>query len=149
MASNTYVELSGPAIAPFEILSWSHGFVQPTSASRSTAGGGTIEQATHQNLSFTKYLDNNTSALIRACWSGKQFQKAILTASRTDNGGKPVKYLTVTMEHVIVSNYSVSGGPGDQPVENYSLDYGIITYEYTAKGQSDSATHDLVQRTIA
>jgi type VI secretion system secreted protein Hcp len=142
-----YIEFNEPTIGRSEILSWSHGFVQPTSASRSAAGA--VEQASHQNLSFSKYLDSNTNALLKACWSGKQFKGAILTAYRTDSGGKPVQYLTVTMVHVIVSNYSVSGGPGDVPVENYSLDYGLITYEYTAQGQSNSATHDLVQRTIA
>ena len=34
------------------------------------------------------------------------------------------------MTHVVISNYSVSGGPGDIPVENVALDYGIISYEY-------------------
>lgn len=41
------------------------------------------------------------------------------------------------MEHVIIANYSVSGGPGDLPVENVALDYGTIQYIYVEKRHSD------------
>ena len=54
------------------------------------------------------------------------------------------------------ANYSVSGGPGDIPVENVSLDYGIVQYTYLdqkhADGTADSnlpATHDLEKRAIS
>jgi len=80
-----------------EVLSWSHGFVQPASPTRGAAGCGTVEQATHQNLTFTKYLDASTNELLKACWGGKQFQKATLTRYRADGatGNKPVEYLKV------------------------------------------------------
>ena len=142
MATNMYIKFEEPAIEgastsaghekEIEILSWSHGFSQPASPTRSTAGGGTVEQATHQNFTFTKYLDGSTNALLKYCWSGKQIGKATLTCFRSDGArdNAPVEYLKVIMEHVIISNYSVSGGPGDIPVENVSLDYGIIQYNY-------------------
>src|SRR6266542_3669586 len=60
MATNMYLKFidpNVPAQGEMEVLSWSHGFVQPTSPTRSAAGSGTVEQATHQNLTFTKYLD--------------------------------------------------------------------------------------------
>jgi type VI secretion system secreted protein Hcp len=141
-----------------EVLSWSHGFVQPTSPTRSAAGAGTVEQATHQNFSFTKYLDAATNDLLKYCWSGKQIGKATLTCYRADGAvdNKPVEYLKVVMEHVVISNFSMSGGPGDIPVENVSLDYGIIQYNYKeqkhADGSSDGvkpAKHDLEQRTVS
>jgi type VI protein secretion system component Hcp len=47
-----------------------------------------------------------------------------------------VEYLTVAMEHVIISNYTVSGGPGDIPVENVSLDYGTVRYDYKEHKQA-------------
>ena len=72
MASNMYIKFEEPAIdasstaagheKEIEILSWSHGFVQPTSPTRSFAGSGSVEQATHQNLTFTKYLDTELPA---------------------------------------------------------------------------------------
>ena len=139
-----------------EILSWNHGFSQPTSPVRSSAGSGTVEQANHQNFSFTRYLDGATPLLLKKCWGGKQFNKATLHCYRaTDDSSLGVKYLTIEMQHVVVSNYSVSGGPGDIPVENISLDYGIVTYNYDAQKRVDGtasgakpATHNLETRKI-
>jgi type VI secretion system secreted protein Hcp len=135
MASNMYIKFEEPAItgagvAPghvgeIEILSWSHGFVQPAGPTRS------VDRSTHANLSFTKYLDQATNDLLKYSWSGKQFGKATITCYRSDGAdGKPVLYMTLAMQHVVISNYSVSGGPGDVPVENVSLDYGTIQYTY-------------------
>jgi len=160
MANNMYVKFEGPEIAggvtaaghqgEIEILSWSHGFAQPVSPTRS-GGGGSVEQANHSNLSFTKYLDAATNELLKYCWSGKQFRKVTLTCLRSDGpDDKPVTYLTVVMEHVVISNYSISGGAGDVPVENVSLDYGIVQYNYMDKKQPPmAATHDLQNHTVS
>ena len=167
MAINMYLKFETPEVTgsstaaehagEIEILSWNHGFVQPTSPTRSAAGAGSVEQATHQNFTFTKYLDTATDSLLKYCWSGKQFGKATLTCYRADGAvdNKPVEYLKVVMEHVIIANYSVSGGPGDVPVENVSLDYGIVQYNYknqkAADGSADSnkpAKHNLETRVV-
>jgi type VI secretion system secreted protein Hcp len=168
MAINAYIKFETPSIEAastakghekeIEVLSWSHGFTQPTSATRSTAGSGTVEQASHSALSFSKYLDSALSSLLKYCWSGKQIGKATLTCYRSSGAedNKSVEYLKVIMEHVVIANYSVSGGPGDLPVENLSLDYGIIQYNYVdqkhADGTADGnkpAKHDLETRTIS
>jgi type VI secretion system secreted protein Hcp len=59
-------------------------------------------------------------------------------------------YLTIVMEHMVIANYSISGGPGDIPVENITLDYGIIQYNYTSQKNAGvlSATHNLRTGTI-
>jgi type VI secretion system secreted protein Hcp len=153
-------EIAGSSTAPdhhgeIEVLAWSHGFVQPTSPSRGAGGTGPVEQATHQNLTFTKYLDASTNQLLKACWSGRQFGRATLTCLRADRAGdKPAEYLGVVMEHVVISKYSISGGPGELPLENVSLDYGIVQYRYTplkpdaGSGASTSARHNLEARTV-
>jgi len=157
MATNMYVrfekpDIPGTSTAPghqkdMEVLSWSHGFAQPASPTRSSAGSGTLEQASHQNLAFTKYLDRATNDLLKYCWAGKQFQKVTLSCFRSDGAtdNKPVEYLRVIMEHVVISNYAVTGGPGEIPVENVSLDYGIVEYQYIDQKRSDdaSAKHNL------
>ncbi len=161
MATNMYIKFEDPAIdgsstaeghsKEIEVLSWNHGFAQPTSPTRSAGGSGTVEQATHQNLTFTKYLDGATNALLKMCWSGKQIGKATLRCFRSDGtpANTPVEYLQVVMQHVVISNYSVSGGPGDIPVENVSLDYGTVQYIYKDQKQPDgSAKHDLRSRAI-
>ena len=132
-----------------EILSWGHGFAQPTSPTR----GGATEQANHQNFNFTKYLDATTNELLRLCWSGKQIGKATLRCFRSDGAtdNKPVEYLVVVMEHVVISNYSISGGAGDIPVENVSLEYGIIQYQYIDQKHVDDgfmAKHNLETGTV-
>ncbi|MDM8537990.1 type VI secretion system tube protein Hcp [Desulfobacterales bacterium HSG17] len=38
-----------------EVMSWSHGFSQPTTPVRASSGA-TVEKANHSNLSFSKYM---------------------------------------------------------------------------------------------
>lgn len=167
MASNMYLKFETPNIdgdssaagheKQIEVLSWSHGFSQPTTATRSTAGSGTVEQANHQNISLSKYLDAATATILKYCWTGKQIGKATLICYRAsgDEKNKAVEYLNVIMEHVIIANYSISGGPGEVPVENISLDYGIVEYKYVDQNQADgtgkgnfAAKHNLETRSI-
>jgi type VI secretion system secreted protein Hcp len=150
MATNMYLKFDGPDSERMEILSWSHGFAQLTSPTRVHEGSGSVESASHQSLTFTKYVDGHSGELLRQCWSGRQFQKATLTNYRPGSDNKPSLYLTVTMQHVIISNISISAGPGDVPVENLSLDYGIVTYEYVQQnGQTTAATHNLLTRSVS
>ena len=75
MATNMYIKFEEPGIEggssaaehaeQIEIMSWSHGFTQPTSPTRATAGGGTVEQANHSNFTFTKYIDSATDDLLK------------------------------------------------------------------------------------
>jgi type VI secretion system Hcp family effector len=137
MSTNMSIKFETPDLpetGTIEILSWSHGFTQPT-------GPRTAGQATHQNLSFTKYLDGNSTLLMRQMWSGKQFGRATLSCYRSSGvrDDKPSLYLTVEMEHVIIANLSVSGGPGDIPVENVALEYGIVQYHYIDQKHDDGS----------
>ncbi len=138
-----------------EVMSWSHSFMQPTSMVRSTAGGGTVEQANHSDFSFTKYTDLATDDLLKACWSGMHYETATLFCYRSD-GGDAVLYLQVDMEDVIIGNVSIGGGTGDIPTETVSLNYGKVTYTYipadpeTGKGGAkQAASHDLFTKTVA
>lgn len=166
-ATNMYIKFEGPALTggstssehagEIEIMSWSHGFSQPTSPVRSTAGRGSVEQANHSKLTFTKHLDSSTDDLLRQCWSGKQFAKVTVTCYRSDGAAdnKPVQYLVIEMEHVMIADFSISGGAGDLPVENISLDYGTAKYTYTPRkgtdgteGATQSIKHNLETRKI-
>jgi len=161
MATNMYLKFEGPAIAggatapghqgEIELLSWSHGFAQPASPTRG-GGGGSVEQANHSNLTFSKYLDVATNEMQKYCWGGRQIEKATITCLRSEGPAddRPVVYLSITMQHVVISNYSISGGPGDLPVENVSLDYGIIQYNYIDQRRPPmTATHNLEKQTVS
>ena len=60
MSVNSYLKFETPGITggstdanhtgEIEVLSWSQSFSQPTSATRSTAGGGTVERAHHSDF---------------------------------------------------------------------------------------------------
>ena len=146
MATNIYLKLDGingectaeGHTKEIEILSWSHGFSQPTTSVRASSGS-TVEKANHSDLSITKYLDSATDDLLKACWSGKQIKTAKIDCLRSDGAvdNKPVEYLIIEMEEVIISNYSISGGAGDLPVENVSFNYGKIKYTYLPQKQAD------------
>jgi type VI secretion system secreted protein Hcp len=150
-------------VEELEIMSWNHGFSQPTSPVRSSAGGGTVEQANHSDISFTKYLDSSSTALIKYCWTGNHIPLARFTFYRADGddaapGSAPVAYLTIEATEVIVANYSIGGMPGDIPVETISLNYGSVKYIYKPQKKKDAEAgtagdqvpikHDLINRKI-
>ncbi len=126
-----------------ELQSWSHGFSQPTSSVRAS-NGATIERAHHSDINITKYLDKATDGILKAIWSGKQIKDATISCYRADGNveNKPIEYLTIKIEGVIIANYSISGGAGDLPFENISLNYGKVTYTYkpqkSVDGNADS-----------
>lgn len=167
MATKMYIKFEEPAIEgsskdskhekEIEVMSWNHSFSQPTSSVRSTAGGGTVEQANHSDFSLTKYMDSATDDLLKQCWTGKHIGKATFTAYRADGvSDDPVKYLEIVMEGVVVSSISVGGGPGDIPVENVSLNYATVQYTYVTQdsesgdaGGNQPVKHDLVKGVVS
>ncbi len=147
MATNMFILFKTPDIKgessdenhkeSIQVLTWSHSFNQPTSPTRSSAGSGTVEQATHSNFSFTKYLDASTDDLLKMCWSGQQIGTATFSAYRSDGSEKAIKYLEVEMTGVIVSNISLRSGTGDLPVETVTLSYNAVTYNYIQQKTAD------------
>src|SRR5580658_1965466 len=164
MATNFFLQLAGITgesadsahTGQIQVLSWSHSFNQPTSPTRSSAGGGTVEQANHADFSITKYIDASTDDILKACWTGLQIATATFTAYRSDGTGDSVNYLTIAFTNVIISNYSISGGTGDVPVETVTLSYSKVTYTYTPVTLSDGTgggaqpvSHDLAAQTVS
>ena len=164
MSTNMYIKLdsiegestSAEHAKEIEILSWSHGFSQTTSSVRASSGA-TVEKANHSDLSITKYLDSSTDDILKMCWTGKVIKSGTITCLRSDGAedNKPVTYLKVEMEEIIISNYSISGGSGDLPVENISLNYGKVTYTYLPQKKEDGTggsaqpiSHDLTTNKI-
>ncbi|GBC62143.1 type VI secretion system tube protein Hcp [Desulfonema ishimotonii] len=161
MATNMYLKLEGIDGEAtdvnhdkwIEILNWSHSFNQPTTPVRASSGS-TVEMCNHADMSVTKYLDVATDALLSHIWSGKQIPTAIIECFRADGQNTPVKYLQIDMDKVIISNYSISGGQSDLPVENLSLSYGKVKYTYTEYGKDGAAkgqkpvSHDLTTNEV-
>lgn len=164
---NSYLKVEKPDIngdctasgheKQIEVFGWSGSFSQPGSPTRASAGGGTVELALHQPLSLSKYSDSATSELMKACWAGKTLGKATLTCYRPsgDANDKHVECLKVEMEDVVITNYSISGGDGNLPVESLAFDYGTVQYTYVLQkpdgtaGGNKPAKADLMKRVIS
>jgi type VI secretion system secreted protein Hcp len=169
MSINTFMKIKGPDMnggstsvgheTEMEVLSWSHGFNQPTSSIRSAGGGGTVEKANHQSFVFTKMLDSATDDLLKACWTGKHCATATLTCYRSAgelDQKSQIPYLKIEMESVIIADLQVGGSTGDVPMETVALSYAKVTYTYTQQdktggtvGAAQPVSHDLRTQTVA
>lgn len=173
MSTNVYLELTdesgnkydGNSAAKghekkIEVVSWSHGFSQPTTAATKSADQQATSRANHSDLSFTKFFDNASDDILKACWTGQQQKTAIFQCFRssgsTDTGSEATMYLQITLEDAIISHYSISGGGDELPIENITLNYTKCEYKFTpvdtktAKaGSPVTISHNLKDNVIA
>lgn len=111
-----------------DILAWSWGMSQ--SGTTHTGGGGGSGKANFQDLSFTKYVDSSSNALMNALAQGKHLEKVTLTARKAGEGQQ--KYISITMEEVLVTSISTGGSGGeDRLTENVTLNFGKVSFAYT------------------
>src|SRR6478609_7461041 len=81
-----------------EILSFDFGMDQPSSATDSSAGGGTTERVDIEDFAVMKHLDKASPKLYEFCCNGKHVKDVTLELCRA--GGDKMKYLEVKMEQV-------------------------------------------------
>src|ERR1035438_2948598 len=110
-----------------EILSYNHQVTQPTSSTRSSSGGASTGASEHGDIFVTKYIDMASPKLHEAASTGKHFKKATIDFLR-QSGDSKVKYLTVNLEEVLISQVATNGSGGSQelPAETVGLNYGKI-----------------------
>lgn len=120
-----------------DVLAWSWGLSQSGTTHMGEGGGG--GKANFQDLSFTHYLDMASCDLMFASATGKHINKATLTVRKA--GDKPLEYIIVTMDEVIVTSVSTGGSGGeDRLTENVSLNFAKVKVEY--KAQSKTGAED-------
>jgi len=99
----------------------------------SSVGGGGDRETSNPSFSevtMSKTMDVSSTELFMQAISGKSLGKAEIHFIQT--GGTDVKgqsYLTIELDEVLVSSYSVSSG-GDRPSESFSLNFTKISYQY-------------------
>jgi type VI secretion system secreted protein Hcp len=119
-----------------DVLAYSWGMSQ--SGSMHIAGGGGSGKVAVQDMSVTKYLDKASTVLMQKCCTGKHFTKATLTCRKA--GDKPVEYMVVTMEEVLVSSVSEGGSGGeDMQTENITLNFAKVKVQYTPQNPDGTA----------
>ncbi|HKQ69380.1 MAG TPA: type VI secretion system tube protein Hcp [Polyangiaceae bacterium] len=120
-----------------DVLAWSWGAAQH--GSRGTGAGGGSGKVQVQDISFTKYVDSATAALLQDCCAGSHIPSATLTVRKA--GGKaPLDYLTITLKEVLVSSISTGGSGGeDRITENVTLNFASFKLEYKPQKADGSA----------
>lgn len=121
-----------------EILSYSHGVIQPASPIVSSAGGRTVERCHHQDFTINKYLDIATPQINQWCCMGHHIDKLVLELYRADatsTENTPVLYMYYIMTHAIISSVTVQGGGGEVPVETVTFNYGLIYWKYDPQSE--------------
>lgn len=118
-----------------DVLGWSWGLAQPGTTHTGTGGGA--GKVMVQDLSFTKYTDAASHALILGCCKGTHYDKATLVVRKA--GDNPLEYLKITMEDLIVSSVSTGGTNAgeDRLIESVTLNFAKFKFEYdpqTKKG---------------
>lgn len=108
-----------------DVLSWSWGANQ--TGTMSYGGGGGAGKVNFQDFHFTMRMNKATPKLILACSSGDHIKKAVFVARKA--GKEQQEYMKITFSDILVSNYSTGGG-GDEPIENISLNFSKVEYEY-------------------
>ena len=110
-----------------DVLAWSWGM--SNSGSAHTGGGAGAGKVNVQDLSFTKWVDSATPKLALACCDGKHFKDATLVVRKA--GEKPVEYIKIKMEEVMITSISTGGSGGeDRLTENVTLNFAKFHVEY-------------------
>ncbi|OQW92168.1 MAG: hypothetical protein BWK78_02480 [Thiotrichaceae bacterium IS1] len=180
MPANIFLEIEGEKSGPFKgsstdadhkdhivVAAWNHAFRQPaTGANKSAFSGLAVSMAEHSGLTFTKYFDNASDDVLKACWTGEQLKKCIFHMYRAAGGSNTkasIEYLKIELEKAIIANYQVKGGKvmvegqlqEDLPLEEITLNYKKVTYTFVPTdelgnpGEQMPISHDLAQNMVA
>ena len=123
--------------AQIEVLSYSHGVAMQVTGDVSNTER-TSGKPRMQDFHLTKYVDKSTPLINQKCCEATNLGEVKLTVARND-GGTVIPFIVYTLSDVIISSVSVGGGGGDKPVENLSLNFSAIKWDYTAQKEAGGA----------
>ena len=110
--------------------------------------GSGAGKADFQDLTIVKTVDKSTPLLKLACASGKHITKGKLTVRKA--GENPLEYLTIDLENILVSSYTLTGTAGGEiPGEQVTLNFAKMKSEYWtqtekgAKGENANFSWDV------
>lgn len=132
-----------------EIESWSFGEVQTGTASHGGGlGAGRVQM---QDFNFVMKVNKASPKLFLACARGDHIKSAVLTCRKA--GKEQQEYLKVTFSDILVSSFQTSGSGGADvlPMDQISLNFSKIEFEYREQkpdgtlGGAIKAHYDLKQ----
>ena len=107
-----------------QVESWSWGVSSTTTGNGASRAG----KPCVASFNFTKVVDKATPQLMANAVSGMVIKSAVLTARKA--GERPLEYLKVTLENVLVSSYSAGGSSQALPTDQFSLNFARMSIEY-------------------
>jgi type VI secretion system secreted protein Hcp len=108
------------------IESFSWGLSQ--TGAHGTGGGGGAGKVSVHDISITKFVDKSSPALMLACCNGKHIKDGLVTVRKA--GEKPLEYLKLKLEDILVSGIQHAGHGNDLLTENLSLNFAKFHLEY-------------------
>lgn len=111
-----------------QLESWSFGETQ--AGSFATGGGGGAAKVQMQDFHFVKKVDKSGPKLFLACATGEHIAKAVLVCRKA--GKDQQEYMKITLSDNLISSYHTSGSGGSDivPLEEVSINFAKIEYEY-------------------
>ena len=123
-----------------QILAWSWGM--SNSGTAHTGGGAGAGKVNVQDLSLTKYLDTGSPDLMLAACNGKHYKSATLVVRKA--GEKPLEYMKITMDDVMVTSVSTGGSGGEDVLtENVTLNFASVKVVYKPQKADGSGDADI------
>jgi type VI secretion system secreted protein Hcp len=115
-----------------DVLAWSWGLSNSGTFHSGTGGGA--GKANFQDISITKYIDKASCDLMYHCASGKHIAKGSLIVRKA--GDKPLEYLVIKFDKLLVSSVSSGGSPHEERLtENISLNFSKVAVEYKTQDE--------------
>ncbi len=105
-----------PLSTEINSLSWG----AKSATTLSGGGGASVGKVQVNELIFTKPRGSISQVLQMNVFIGKNIPKAEIRFYRSGSAN-PVPYLTITLENVLITNWSISGEARDIPMESFSL----------------------------
>jgi type VI secretion system secreted protein Hcp len=116
---------------------------ESNAASDGSGGGGGAGKVSMQDFHFTARSSKATPLLMQAVATGEHIKKAVLTLERS-SGEDDFRYLVITMEDVMISQYGI-GGSGEVPADTFSITFGKILFEHFQQ-KPDGSAGDVIAR---
>jgi len=109
-----------------DVLSWSWGLMN--SGSAHVGGGAGSGKVSVQDVTLSKFVDSSSPKLMLACCNGTHYPSAVLTVRKA--GGKPVEYIKVKMEEILIAGVSTGGSYSeDRLTENIILNFAKVSMD--------------------
>jgi type VI secretion system secreted protein Hcp len=109
-----------------QIQSWSWGLSQ--TGGMATGGGGGAGKVHVHDISITKFVDKASPALMLHCCNGKHIANGLVTVRKA--GDKPLEYLKMKLQDIIISGVQNAGHGSEILTENVTLNFAKFHVEY-------------------